>query len=93
MGRIVCMPLTASSKKRVRRNERVRIDNRLNRGKVRAAEKAFRASIERKDKDSAAAAFLLAQSAFARGVSRGVVPKNRCAAKVSRFAAMLKTMR
>jgi ribosomal protein S20 len=84
------MPVTISAKKRVARNDRARVINRVRLGKFRAAEKTFRKFIATKDISNAQLAFCNAQSEFAKAVKHGLVHQNRCSAKTARFAQMLK---
>ena len=80
------MANTPQAKKRIRRNDkRAEINgNRL--GRIRTFVKKVESAIEGGDKTAAAEALQAAQPELARGVARGVLPKNTASRKVSRLA-------
>ena len=79
------MANTPQARKRIRRNEaRAEINgNRLSR--IRTFVKRVEAALDGGDKAAAAEALKAAQPELARGVARGVVPKNTASRKLSRL--------
>ena len=86
------MANTTSAKKRVRRDLRQTRVNSDRRNRIRTFVKKVEAAIEAGDKDTANAALKAAQPEIMRGVTRGVVPKNTAARKVSRLSRRIKAL-
>lgn len=82
----------ASAKKRIRRNERARGVNldRINR--IRTFTKKVEKAIDSGDKAQAEAALKAAQPEIQRGVTKGVLPKNRASRKLSRLSSRIKAL-
>ncbi len=86
------MANTTSAKKRVRRDLRQTRVNSDRRNRIRTFVKKVEAAILAGDKDGANAALKAAQPEIMRGVTRGVVPKNTAARKVSRLSRRIKAL-
>ncbi len=86
------MANTTSAKKRVRRDLRQTRVNSDRRNRIRTFVKKVEAAIVAGDKDAATAALRAAQPEIMRGVTRGVVPKNTAARKVSRLSRRIKAL-
>ncbi|MEK9646114.1 MAG: 30S ribosomal protein S20 [Alphaproteobacteria bacterium] len=86
------MANTTSAKKRVRRDLRQTRVNSDRRNRIRTFVKKVEAAIVAGDKDAANAALKAAQPEIMRGVTRGVVPKNTAARKVSRLSRRIKAL-
>lgn len=86
------MANTTSAKKRVRRDLRQTRVNSDRRNRIRTYVKKVEAAIQAGDKDAANAALKAAQPEIMRGVTRGVVPKNTAARKVSRLSRRIKAL-
>ena len=80
----------ASAKKRIRRNARMEIVNKIRKNRVRSFIKKVETAIDKSDKKLAEEAFKIAQPEMHRSVSKGVFKKNTMSRKLSRLAARIK---
>lgn len=88
----VIMANHASAKTRIRRNGR-RTDINLNRlNRVRTYIKKVEAAVAAGDKTAAEAMLKAAQPEIQRGVTKGVLPKNRASRKISRLSRSIKAL-
>jgi len=83
------MPIIKSAKKRVKTAEKATIRNRKTKRSLKAAVKAFQASITG-DKKKATELQSLAQSEIDRAVKKGVLHKNKAARKKAQLAKSAK---
>ncbi|MCB1557022.1 MAG: 30S ribosomal protein S20 [Alphaproteobacteria bacterium] len=83
----------ASSKKRIRRNDRRATVNGMRRGQIRTAMKKVELALAQGDATAAEAALKAAQPQIYRGVAKGIFHKNTAARKVSRLSARLRTLK
>ena len=79
-----------SSKKRIRRNSRMEVINKVRKNRVRSFIKKVEVAIEQADKTKAQQAFILAQPEMHRSVTKGVFKKNTISRKLSRLSAGIK---
>ena len=79
-----------SSKKRIRRNSRMEVVNKVRKNRVRSFIKKVEAAIEQSDKIKAQEALILAQPEMHRSVTKGVFKKNTISRKLSRLSARIK---
>ena len=79
-----------SSKKRIRQTKRKEEVNKIRRSKFRGAIRKFIDSLQAKDKTAIKAAFITAESAIMRGVSKGVIKKTTASRTVSRLSLRCK---
>ena len=79
-----------SSKKRIRRNSRMEVVNRVRKNRVRSFIKKVESAIEKADKNKAKEAFILAQPEMHRSVTKGEIKKNTISRKLSRLSARIK---
>ncbi len=79
------MPNKASSRKRVRQNERRRIRNRDQRSTMRSSVKKLAKIIESKDLTGLDAALQAAQSKLGKAAKRNLIKKNALSRKQSRL--------
>ena len=82
----------ASAKKRIRRNARMEIINKIRKNRVRSFIKKVEAAVGIGDADGAKSALKLAQPEIMRGVSKGVMHKKTASRKISRLAASVKKL-
>lgn len=83
----------ASSKKRIRRNDRRAEINGARRSRIRTFVKKIEMAIGAGDVQQAEAAYKVAQPEIQRGVAKGVVQKNTAARKLSRLSARIKALK
>lgn len=83
----------ASSKKRIRRNERRAEINGARRGRIRTFIKKVELALMGGDAAAAEAAFKDAQPEIHRGIAKGVLHKNTAARKLSRLSARIKGLK
>lgn len=86
------MPNTASSKKRLRQNEKLRIRNRATKSNMRSQLKSFRDAVAAGDAEKAQAEFKLAQKKLDRAASKNLIHKNAAARTKSRLVKLMKAM-
>ena len=79
-----------SSKKRIRRNSRMEVVNKVRKNRVRSFIKKVEAAIEQSDKAKAQEALILAQPEMHRSVTKGIFKKNTISRKLSRLSAKIK---
>ncbi len=80
----------ASSKKRVRRNERRAEINMARRSRIRTFVKKVESEISAGNADAAKEALRAAQPELHKGISKGILHKNTVARKLSRLSARIK---
>jgi small subunit ribosomal protein S20 len=81
-----------SSKKRIRRNSRMEVVNKVRKNRVRSFIKKVESAIQKADKTKAQEAFTLAQPEMHRSVTKGVFKKNTISRKLSRLSASIKNI-
>ncbi len=79
-----------SAKKRIRRNSRMGIVNKVRKNRVRSFIKKVELAIEKDDKKLAQKALAAAQPEMHRSVTKGVFKKNTISRKLSRLSARIK---
>lgn len=84
------MPNTASSKKRLRQNEKLRVRNRAAKSNMRSQIRRFREAVQAGDSDRAQSEFRLAQKKLDRAASSNLIHKNAAARTKSRLVKLLK---
>ena len=82
-----------SAKKRIRRNEKFQLINKIRKTKVRTFIKKVESFIEKKDKKNAELAFVEAQPEMHRSVTKGVFKKNTVSRKLSRLSNKIKFLK
>ena len=80
----------ASAKKRIRRNARMEIINKVRKNRVRSFIKKVESAIEKADKALAMEAFKIAQPEMHKSVTKGVFKKNTMSRKLSRLSLRIK---
>ena len=80
----------ASAKKRIRRNARMEMVNKVRKNRVRSFIKKVEVAIDKADKPGAKKAFLEAQPEMHKSVSKGVFKKNTISRKLSRLSLRIK---
>jgi len=80
----------ASSKKRVRRNDRRAEINMARRSRIRTFVKKVESEISAGNADGAKEALRAAQPELHKGISKGILHKNTVARKLSRLSARIK---
>lgn len=83
----------ASSKKRIRRNERRAEINGARRGCIRTFIKKVELALTNGDASAAETALKDAQPEIHRGVAKGVLHKNTASRKLSRLSARIKSLK
>lgn len=86
------MANTPQSKKRARQTERRTAVNKARRSRIRTFLRKVEEAIASGNKDAATEALRQAQPELMRGVTRGVVPKNTAARKMSRLSGRVKAI-
>ncbi len=81
-----------SAKKRIRRNTKFEIVNKVRKSKVRTFVKKVESAINNNDKKLANEAFKLAQPEMHKSVSKGVFKKNTISRKLSRLSKKIKLL-
>ncbi|MDB9771675.1 30S ribosomal protein S20 [Alphaproteobacteria bacterium] len=81
-----------SSKKRIRRNSRMEIVNKVRKNRVRTFIKKVELAILNGDKSLANNAFKVAQPEMHRSVTKGVFKKNTISRKLSRLSTRIKNI-
>ena len=79
-----------SAKKRIRRNSRMEIINKVRKNRVRSFIKKVELAIEKDDKKLAEKALIEAQQEMHKSVNKGVFKKNTISRKLSRLSARIK---
>lgn len=83
----------ASSKKRIRRNDRRAVINGARRGRIRTFIKKVEAAIGIGDAAQAQEALKAAQPEIQRGIAKGIWHKNTAARKISRLSGSIKALK
>lgn len=86
------MANTPSAKKRIRRNARRALINKMRRSRIRTFTRRVEEAIMSGDANAARAALQEAQPEIMRGVTKGVTHKNTAARKVSRLTRRVNSM-
>ena len=86
----IVMANHSSAKKRIRRNARMEIVNKIRKNRVRSFIKKVELAIEKSDKDLAQEAFKIAQPEMHKSVTKGVFKKNTISRKLSRLSSRIK---
>ncbi len=81
-----------SSKKRIRRNGRRAMINRMRASRIRTHVRKVEEAITTGNKTHAEAAFHVAVPELMRGVNKGIIHRNKAARKISRLCARLKSL-
>ena len=79
-----------SAKKRIRRNARMEIVNKIRKNRVRSFIKKVELAILKEDKKLAQTALIEAQPEMHRSVTKGIFKKNTISRKLSRLSARIK---
>ena len=79
-----------SAKKRIRRNSRMEIVNKVRKNRVRSFIKKVELAIVKEDKKLAQIALTAAQPEMHRSVTKGIFKKNTISRKLSRLSARIK---
>lgn len=82
----------ASSKKRIRRNERRAVINKNRRSRIRTFIKKVELALEGGNAKDAAEALKNAQPEIQRGIAKGIYHKNTASRKISRLSARVKAL-
>ena len=82
----------ASAKKRIRRNARMEIVNKVRKNRVRSFIKKVEMAIDKADKTEAQKAFVEAQPEMHKSVTKGVFKKNTISRKLSRLSSKIKNI-
>ena len=82
----------ASAKKRIRRNARMEIANKVRKNRVRSFIKKVELAIKKADKSEAQKALKVAQPEMHRSVTKGVFKKNTMSRKLSRLSSSIKNI-
>ena len=81
-----------SAKKRIRRNARMEIVNKIRKNRVRSFIKKVEIAIDKADKTLAQETFKIAQPEMHRSVTKGVFKKNTISRKLSRLSSRIKNI-
>ena len=81
-----------SAKKRIRRNSKMEVVNKVRKNRVRSFIKKVELAIEKDDKKSAEKAFTIAQPEMHKSVTKGVFKKNTISRKLSRLSTRIKNI-
>ena len=81
-----------SAKKRIRRNSRMEIVNKVRKNRVRSFIKKVELAILKEDKKLAQKAFVEAQPEMHRSVTKGIFKKNTISRKLSRLSTRIKNI-
>ena len=82
-----------SAKKRIRRNDKFQLINKIRKTRVRTFIKKVESFIEKKDKKNAKLAFVEAQPEMHRSVAKGVFKRNTISRKLSRLSNKIKLLK
>ena len=82
-----------SAKKRIRRNDRFELVNKIRKNRVRTFIKKVESAILENDKSGASTALKLAQPEMHKSVSKGVFKKNTISRKISRLSKKIKAIK
>lgn len=85
------MPNTASAKKRLRQNEKLRMANRSTKSTLRTQLRKVREAVAAGDKEKAQAELRLAQKKLDRAAASNLIHKNAASRTKSRLVKLVKT--
>ena len=88
----IIMANHVSAKKRIRRNTRMEIINKIRKNRVRSFIKKVEIAIDNSDKSLAKEALKIAQPEMHRSVTKGVFKKNTISRKLSRLSSRIKNI-
>lgn len=86
------MPNTPSSKKRLRQNEKLRLQNRTARSKVRSQIRRLRDAIKTGDGGQAQAEFRITQRKIDQAAAKNLIHKNTAARTKARLVKLIKAI-
>lgn len=86
------MPNTASAKKRLRQNEKLRLHNRAAKSAVRSQLRRVREAVKAGDSDKAQTEFRLAQQSIDQAAAKNLLHKNAAARTKSRLSKLIKSV-
>lgn len=86
------MPNTASAKKRLRQNDKLRIRNRSAKSNMRSQIRQFREAVKAGDGERAQSQFRLVQKKLDQAASRNLIHKNTAARTKARLVKLLKAV-
>ncbi len=81
-----------SAKKRIRRNSKMEVVNKVRKNRVRSFIKKVELAIEKDNKELAEKAFIVAQPEMHRSVTKGIFKKNTISRKLSRLSVRIKNI-
>lgn len=87
------MPVNASAKKRVRRNEKRAAMNGAAKSAIRTSVKKVELALAAGDAGAAEAALKAVQPKLAKGASKGLLKKNAASRKMSRLTSRVKALK
>ena len=87
------MPNHSSTKKAVRKTERVSAINKNRKTRIRTYIKQVVVAVQNSSAEEAKTALIKAQSEMMRGVSKGIFKKNTASRKISRLSRMVKNIK
>ena len=82
-----------SAKKRIRRNSKFELINKIRKNRVRTFIKKVELAIETNDKNAANEAFKMAQPEMHRSVAKNIFKKNTISRKLSRLSNKIKSIK
>ena len=85
------MPNTASAKKRLRQNEKIRLRNRSAKSAMRSQIRKVREAVQAGDSEKATAELRLAQKKLDKAASKNLIHKNAAARTKSRLVKLVKS--
>ncbi|OUT60190.1 30S ribosomal protein S20 [Stieleria bergensis] len=86
------MPNTASAKKRLRQNEKLRAHNRSMRSRMRTQIRRVREAVAEGDSDKAQTEFRLAAKRLDQAAAKNLIHKNKASRSKSRLSYLVKSM-
>ena len=86
------MPNTASAKKRLRQNEKLRRHNRTLRSRMRTQLRKVRDAVEEGDSEKAQAEFRVATKRLDQAASKNLIHRNAAARSKSRLSKLVKSV-
>ena len=86
------MPNTASAKKRLRQNEKLRLHNRAARSSMRSQIRKVREAVKSGDKEAAQTEYRVAQKTIDQAASKKLIHKNAAARTKSRLNYLVKSL-
>jgi small subunit ribosomal protein S20 len=86
------MPNTASSKKRLRQNDKIRLHNRSAKSNMRSQLRRVREAVKAGDSDKAQAEFRIAQKKIDQAAGKNLMHQNAAARTKSRLSKLVKSV-